>query len=120
VLYQLSYTPKSNDLETAKPPICREIAGAPSLAPARGAGYSRSQRLVEPCRASFFAALATSRNRSLRRVRPLFEIEPKQKSRSAFDVNKNFNFNGDLHSAELSGSLLCLPKSATSFSAAQR
>jgi hypothetical protein len=68
----------------------------------------------------FFAALATSSNRLLRGVRPLFEIEPKQKSRSAFDVDKNFKFNGDLHSAELSGSLLCLPKSATSFSAAQR
>jgi hypothetical protein len=53
-------------------------------------------------------------------VRPVFEIEPKQKSRSAFAVNKNFNFTADIHSAELSGSLSCLPKSATSFFAVQR
>jgi hypothetical protein len=71
--------------------------------------------------APYFRAIARDRAPPpLDRVRPVFEIEPKQKSRSAFDVNKNFNFSVDIHGAELSGSLSCLPKSATSFSAVPR
>jgi hypothetical protein len=119
VLYQLSYTPKSNDLE---PPSHRYVA---KLLPRRrslrrGALVIADRNALSSLAAPHFSPVWPSAVRPLRRVLSVFEIEPKQKSRSAFDVNKNFNFNGDVHSAELSGSLLCLPKSATSFSAGQR
>src|ERR1700682_155254 len=56
VLYQLSYTPKSNDLENRQAAdLYNEIAPRPPLRGPRGAGYSRSQRHVEPCRALFSA-----------------------------------------------------------------